>query len=147
MNELEPLPVEPIRNSLILTGLVLRTFSLTEADPPVHVAVAVRSPLNEAGPGVTFSVRGTLAPGATGSAIVTGASAVHPLGAGGPRLAPLTGAPDVLGEVSFGSWDDPGENVCRPGGPSMVAEPTRTVPVLLLPEESSTDAPLASSNL
>src|SRR3954454_17485676 len=134
MNEFEPLPVEPIRNSLILIGLVLRTFSLTEADPPVHVAVAVRSPLNEAGPEVTFSVRVTVAPGATGSAIVTGASAVPPLGTVRPSLTPPTGAPVVFVKVTFVSWDDPDENVCRPGGPSMVAEPTRTVPVLLLPE-------------
>src|SRR4051795_8646615 len=123
MNELVPLVgvLEPIRNSLILIGLVLRTFSLTEADCVPQVAVAVSSPLRAAGPEVTFSVRVTLAPGATGSAIVTGASVVHPAGAVMPSFTPETAAPVVFVNVTFVSWLEPGENVCRPGGPSIDA--------------------------
>src|SRR3954451_7445533 len=146
MNELLPLPVEPIRNSLILTGLVLRTFSAIETDSAPQLAVATMSPLNAAGPEVTFKVRVTLAPGATGSAIVTGASAVHPPGTVRPSLTPVTAAPVVFVKVTLVSWLEPSENVCRPGGPSMVAEPIRTVPVRLFPDESTTDGPLASSN-
>src|SRR3954447_20124855 len=108
-----------MRNSLILIGLVLRTFSLTEADCVPQVAVAVRSPLNGAGPEVTLRVRVTLAPGATASAIVTGASAVHPAGTVMPSFTPETAAPVVLVKVTFVSCVVPGENVCRPGGPSI----------------------------
>ena len=81
MNELVALVGEllPMRNSLILIGLVLRTFSAIDADcPSPHVALPIRSPLNGAGPEVTLNVALTLAPGATGSASVFGASVVQP---------------------------------------------------------------------
>src|SRR3954469_13871057 len=120
MNELLPLPVEPMRYSLILIGLVLRTCSLTAADPPVQAAVAVMSPLNEAGPEVTFNVRLTVAPGATGSATVTGVSTDQPDGTVMPSLRPETVAPVVLVNLTIVSWLVPGANVCRPDGPPAV---------------------------
>src|SRR5262249_21238503 len=147
MNEFEPLPVEPIRYSLILTGLVLRTRSLTDALCAPQVAVAVMSPLNDVMPEVTLSVRLTVAPGATGSAIVTGASALQPLGTVMPSLTPDTAAPVVFLKVTIVSWLEPGENVCSPDGPAGVLVATNTLPFFPLPEESVTVSPLASSNL
>src|SRR3954452_4202416 len=97
MNELLPLPVEPMRNSLILIGLVLRTFSTIDADcASPHVAVPMMSPLKAAAPEVTLNVLLTLAPGATVSVIVAGASDVHPAGSVRPSLTPDTGAPVVF---------------------------------------------------
>src|SRR3954462_7175134 len=124
MNELVPFAgvLEPMRNSLILIGLVLRTFSAIDAAwPAPHVAVPIRSPLKGAGPEVTLSVRLTLAPGATASATVTGASVVHPAGAVMPSLTPETAAPVVFVKVTIVFWVEPGENVCRPGGPGAAA--------------------------
>src|ERR1039458_7095800 len=82
-----------IRNSLILIGLTLRTFSavvVANCFPLlvgfVHTALPTRSPLKAAGPEVTLKVALTLAPGATGSGIVTdvlvvfGTTEVHCLG-------------------------------------------------------------------
>ena len=79
MNESVALAGAPalMRNSLILIGLTLRTFSAVVSDcvtPLVacfHEARPTRSPLKAAGPEVTLKVALTLAPGATGSAIVT----------------------------------------------------------------------------
>src|SRR6266511_1608276 len=73
MNELVGLSLVPVRNSLILIGLTLRTFSLVVSDclAPVagfvHEAVPTRSPLKAAGPEVTVKVALTVAPGATES--------------------------------------------------------------------------------
>src|SRR4051812_34303422 len=64
-------PLVPMRNSLILMGLVLRTFSTVEATSrpwPVgfrHSARPVRSPSNARVLEVTVNVVLTLAPGAT----------------------------------------------------------------------------------
>src|SRR3954471_8423867 len=94
MNELVEFMGEPslMRNSLILIGLTFRTFSAVISDcfAPVvwfvHWALPTRSPLKAAGPDVTLKVALTLAPGATGSAIVAdvlvapGTTAVHCLG-------------------------------------------------------------------
>jgi len=61
---------------LIVIGLTLRTFSIAVSDcraPPaalVHRALPTRSPLKAAVDEVTLKVALTLAPGATGSAIV-----------------------------------------------------------------------------
>src|SRR5262245_22542382 len=98
MNELVPLAglLEPMRNSLILTGLVLRTGSAIEADWSPQVAVPTRSPLNGAGPEVTLIVRLTAAPGATGSLTVTGPVVVQPAGVVTPSVTPVTGAPVVF---------------------------------------------------
>src|SRR3954453_21521041 len=104
MNELVPLAglLEPIRNSLILIGLVLRTFSAIDADcPSPHVAVPIRSPLNEAGPEATLNVALAPAPGATGAAIVFGASLVHPLGTATLSVMSVTGAPVVFVNVTM----------------------------------------------
>src|SRR4051794_31273600 len=150
MNEFVPLAglLEPIRNSLILIGLVLRTFSAIDADcPSPQVAVAMMSPLNGAGPDVTFSVALTLAPGATGPAIVFGPSVVQPAGTETLSDTSVTGAPVVFVYVTTVSWVVPGANVCRPGGPGAAADATATVPLRPLPDESSTLSPLASSNL
>src|ERR1700754_3317398 len=103
MNELVPLlgELEPMRNSLILTGLVLRTFSAIDADcPSPQVAFPTRSPLKLTGPEVTLNVALTLSPGAIGPAIVFGASALQPAGTETLRLTPVTGAPVVLVNVT-----------------------------------------------
>ncbi len=66
MNELVGLPLVPVRNSLILIGLTLRTFSVVVSDclAPfvgfVHEALPIRSPLKGAGPEVTLKVALTL---------------------------------------------------------------------------------------
>jgi len=79
MKESVALAGEPalMRNSLILTGLTFRTFSAVVSDcvtplaASFHEARPTRSPLKGAGPEVTLKVALTLAPGATGSEIVT----------------------------------------------------------------------------
>src|SRR3954453_793320 len=112
MNELVPLAglLEPMRNSLIFIWLGLSTRSAIDADWSPHVAVPIRSPLKGAGPEVTLSVRLTLAPGATASATVTGASVVQPAGTLMPSLTPETGAPVVLVNVTIVFWLVPGAN-------------------------------------
>src|SRR5437868_6299052 len=71
MNALVGLSPVAMRNSLILIGLTLRTFSIVVSDclaPAagfVHEAVPTRSPLNAAGPEVTVNVALTVSPGAT----------------------------------------------------------------------------------
>src|SRR5579863_2287875 len=82
MNAFVGLSGELMRNSLILIGLTLRTFSAVVSDCVlpvvwfVHEALPTRSPLNAAGPEVTLKVALTLAPVATGSAIVSDVSFV-----------------------------------------------------------------------
>src|SRR5664279_1474946 len=130
MNESVELVGEParMRNSLILIGLTFRTFSavVSECFPPVvwfvHWALPTRSPLKAAGPEVTLKVALTLAPGATGSAIVTdvlvvpGTTEVHCLGTEMLNWTPAAGAPVVFVNVTVVSCEDPGENVWSPGG-------------------------------
>src|SRR5260370_37923500 len=73
MSALVGLVLVPTRNSLILIGLTLRTFSAVVPDclAPwvgfVHEALPIRSPLKGAAPEVTLKVALTLAPGATES--------------------------------------------------------------------------------
>src|ERR1051326_3471030 len=116
-----------MRNSLILTGLTFRTFSAVVSDcvlpfPFVQETLPARSPLKAAGPAVTLKVALTLAPGATGSPMVAvaplppAATAVHPLGAEMLNLTPVAGAPVVFVNVTVVSCEEPGENVCNPGG-------------------------------
>src|ERR1700677_2398393 len=126
MNEFVELSGELMRNSLILTGLTFRTFSavVSECFPPavppevglVHEALPTRSPLKAAGPEVTLKVALTLAPGATGSAMVTdvlvapGATEVHCLlGTAMLNWTPTAGAPVVFVNVTVASCEDPGE--------------------------------------
>src|SRR5450759_1118237 len=131
MNESVELVGEPalMRNSLILIGLTFRTFSavVSECFPPVvwfvHWALPTRSPLKAAGPEVTLKVALTLAPGATGSAIVTdvlvvpGTTEVHCLlGTEMLNWTPTAGAPVVFVNVTVVSCEDLGENVWSPGG-------------------------------
>src|ERR1022692_5286159 len=120
-----------MRNSLILIGLTFRTFSavVSECSPPpvgfVHWALPTRSPLKAAGPEVTLKVALTLAPGATGPAIVTdvlvapGTKEVHCLGTEMLNWTPTAGAPVVFLKVTVVSCEDPGENVWSPGGVSI----------------------------
>src|SRR5262249_43854169 len=100
MNVLVASVVVPMRYSLILTGLVLRTRSAVDADCvapfAVHVAVACMSPLKAAGPEVTANVRLTLSPGATGPAIVSEpllTAALQPAGRAKPSFTSVAGAP------------------------------------------------------
>src|ERR1700693_3529096 len=131
MNEFVELVVEPslMRNSLILTALTFRTFSavVSECFPPVvwfvHWALPTRSPLKAAGPEVTLKVALTLAPGATGLAVVTdvlvvpGTMEVHCLlGTEMLNWTPTAGAPVVFVNVTVVSCEDPSENVWSPGG-------------------------------
>src|SRR5438876_12135285 len=130
MNESVELVGEPalMRNSLILIGLTFRTFSAVVSDcvAPlvwfVHLALPTRSPLKAAGPEVTLKVALTLAPGATGSAIVIdvlvlpGPTDVHCLGTVMLNVTPVAGAPAVLVNVTVVSCEDPGAHVWSPGG-------------------------------
>src|SRR5436190_9387082 len=134
MNEFVGLVGEPalMRNSLIFTGLTFRTFSavVSECFPPViwfvHWALPTRSPLKAAGPDVTLKVALTLAPGATGSAIVTdvlvvpGTKEVHCLGTEMLNWTPAAGAPVVFVNVTVVSCEDPGAHVWSPGGVATV---------------------------
>src|SRR5215472_11585663 len=118
----------PARNSLILIGLTFRTVSVVVADrlPPfpgfVHATLPIRSPLNGAGPEVTWNVALTLAPGATESNVcdvwvVPGTTEVHCLS--GPEMlsfTPTARDPVVLVNVRVESCADRGVNVCSPGG-------------------------------
>src|SRR3954447_21429718 len=142
----------PMRNSLILTGLTLRTRSAIEADcvAPwlVHEAMPTMSPLKLTVPEVTRNVALTLSPGATGPGIVSApwATELHCAGRERPSLTFVAGAPLVLVNVTTVSWLEPGANVCRPGGPAGVKEGVTTVPAWAAPDESATFVPLASSN-
>src|SRR5579863_3464726 len=129
MNESVEFRPEPMRNSLILIGLTLRTFPAIVSDCVlplawfVQEAFASRSPLKAAGPEVTLKVALTLAPGATGSANVLDVSVlpetteVHWLR--GTVILNFTleaGAPVVFVNVTAVSCDDRGEKVWSPGG-------------------------------
>src|SRR5579864_7560660 len=118
MKEFVALVAEPslIRNSLIFTGLTLRTFSavvsLCTLPPEVHRALPTRSPLNAAGPEVTLKVALTLAPGATGPAIVSDVRVVPEttevhcrLGRVRLNLTPVAAAPVVLVNVTVVSCE------------------------------------------
>src|SRR6266496_3366773 len=133
MNALVGLALVPARNSLILTGLTLRTLSVVASDclPPlarsVHEPVRIRSPLKAAGREVTLKVALTLAPGATESnvfdvSVVPGTKEVHCLL--GTEMLNFTAAardPVVFVNVTVESCEDPGVNVWSPGG-VVVAE-------------------------
>src|SRR5450759_159713 len=126
MNAFVVLVVEPslIRNSLILIGATFRTFCtvVSACLAPlvwfVHCAWPARSPLKAAGPEVTLNVALTLAPGATGPAIVAvfvvvpDTTKVHcALGTVILNWTPVAGAPMGFLNVTVVSCDDPGENV------------------------------------
>src|SRR3954462_10125181 len=115
MNELVALlgALLPTRNSLILIGLMLRTFSAIAADcvAPldefVQDALPIRSPLKLAGPDVTVNAALTLSPGATGPGNVFDDSGppatteVHwPVGTPILSFTPGTGVPVVLVNVT-----------------------------------------------
>src|SRR5437763_471469 len=127
MNALVGSAAVPTRNSLILIGLVFRTCSAEVADcrPPlagfVHEALPTRSPLKGIGPEVTLKV--TLAPGATGCgnvievSLVPGMTDLHNrLGREMLSFTPTAGVPAVFVNVTVESCEDPGANVCSPGG-------------------------------
>src|SRR5579864_1790202 len=138
MNESVRLAGEPplMRNSLTLIGLPFRTFSAVVAEccaPSafIHRARPTMSPLKAAGPEVTLNTPLTLAPGATGPAVVTdvlgvaGAMDVHVLGTEMLSSTPNAGAPVVLVKVTVVSSEDPGENVWSPGGAAVAAAGAR----------------------
>src|SRR5215831_7984503 len=139
MNESVELVGEPalMRNSLILIGLTLRTFSAAVSDcfAPlawfVHWAWPTRSPLKAAAPEVTLKVALTLAPGATGPAIVSDILVVpatkdaHRAGTEMLNWTPTAGAPVVFVNVTVVSCEDPGENVWSPGGVAVAAAGAR----------------------
>src|SRR6266702_2440479 len=133
MNALVGLVLVPARNSLILIGLTLRTFSVVIPDcfAPfvgfVHAALPIRSPLKGAGPEVTLKVALTLAPGATESnvcdvSVVPGMKEVHCLlGTEMLSFTPAARDPVVFVNVTVEFCEDPGVNVWSPGG-VVVAE-------------------------
>src|SRR5258707_2852096 len=128
MNALVGLGLVPARNSLILIGLTLRTFSAVVSDcrPPcpglVHEALPIRSPLKGTGPEVTLKVALTLAPGATESnvcdvSVVPGTKEVHCLlGTEMLSFTPTARDPVVFVNVTVESCQDPAVNVWSPGG-------------------------------
>src|SRR5258708_3342430 len=125
-----------VLNSLILIGPTFRTFSaaVTDCFTPlalVHDTVATRSPLKVVGPDVTLKVAPTLAPGATGAAKVfeipaePEATAVHPFGVAMLSLTPVAGASVEFVKITAVSCEEPGENVCSPGGAVVAAAGAR----------------------
>src|SRR4051812_1809550 len=128
MNALVGLALVPARNSLILIGLTLRTFSVVVSlrlmpfAGFVHVALPIRSPLKAAGPEVIRKVALTLAPGATESnvcdvSVPPGTTDVHCLfGTATRSLTSTTVDPVVFVNVTVESCEDPGANVWSPGG-------------------------------
>src|SRR5690348_6548847 len=124
--------LELMRNSLILIGLVLRTLSAVVWDclSPlvwfVHEALPIRSPFKACSPEVTLNVALTLAPGATGAAKVFDTSLlpetkeVHCLpGKEMLNVTCVAGAPVVFVNFRVTSCEEPGANVCTPGGAAI----------------------------
>src|SRR6185312_5450162 len=119
---------ELMRNSLILIGLTLRTFSAVVSlcfSPLafVHRALPTKSPLKGDRPDFTLNVALTLAPGATGSENVfdvplpPATCEVQPLP--GREMLSVTfaaGAPVVFVKLNAVSCEDPGVKVWSPGG-------------------------------
>ena len=123
---------ELIRNSLILTGLTFRTFSLvvSECFLPLgsfHCASPTRSPLKGVCPGVTLKVALTLAPGATALvnvfefSFVSVAEDVQCRGTEMLRRMWVAGSPVVFVKLTVVSCAEPSENVCKPGGAAVDA--------------------------
>src|SRR5581483_994784 len=110
-----------MRNSLILIGLMFRTFSATVSDwvrpLAAQEALPTTSPLKAADPDVTLKVALTPAPGATGSvkvfdvSVVPETTEVQPVGTEMLNFTPAAGAPVVFLNVTILSREDPGENV------------------------------------
>jgi len=133
MNAFVELVVEPslTRNSLILIALAFRIFPAADSEcfaalaAFVHDTVPTRSPLKADEPEVIVNAALTLAPGATGSAnaadlfVVPETTEVHCLGADTLSTTLVAGAPVVFVKVSVASCDDPGANVCSPGGAAI----------------------------
>src|SRR5580658_9925945 len=126
MNEFVWSPGELMRNSLILTGLTLRTFSIAVSDcfrplVGVHEALPTKSPLKAVGPEVTLKVALTLAPAATGPGVLAPpeANAVQPLGTEMLNSTPVAGAPVVFVNVTVTFCEEPGTNVWSPGGAAV----------------------------
>src|SRR5260370_18421592 len=137
MSALVGLVLVPTRNSLILIGLTLRTFSAVIPDCLVpwvgfvHEALPIRSPLKGAGPEVTLKVALTLAPGATESnvcdvSVVPGTTEVHCLlGTEMLGFTPTAVYPGVFVNVTVLSCEDPGVNAWSPGLVSVAAAADR----------------------
>src|SRR5437868_3936466 len=110
MNESVALVPALMRNSLILTRLTLRTFSIADsvciAPLAVQAALPTKSPLNGTGPDATRKVPLTVAPGTIGSANDLEAPALHPAGTEMLSCRPVTGAPVVFRNVTMVSCED-----------------------------------------
>src|ERR1041385_3257300 len=128
MNALVGLSLVPVRNSLILIGLTLRTFSVVVSDclAPVvrfvHETTPRRSPLKAPGPEVTVKTALTVSPGATRPNfidfwVVPGTNEVQNR-AGTAMLNSTSDATDpvALVNVTVASCEAPGVNVWSPGG-------------------------------
>ena len=125
MNESVELPEEPLltRNSLILTGLTLRTFSAVDSDcfllfdEFVHEALPTKSPLKGFDPEVTVKVALALAPGSIRLANVfefsleSKTTDFHPSGTEMLNLTSFAGAPEVFVNVTVVFCGDISENV------------------------------------
>src|ERR1035438_4731909 len=106
MNESVGLAPALMPNSLILTALTLRTFSIADsvcvAPLAVQEALPTRSPLKGAGPEVTLKVALTLPPAAGGAVDEDTAPAAPDAPAGTERLSltPDPGPPVVFRNVT-----------------------------------------------
>ena len=102
-----------VRNSLILTGEVLRTFSTDFSVFLPHFAMAARSPLNSFSPEVTSKVTITVWPGATGYSTFFASSAFQPEGTLRLRVRSLISLPVVLTNFTATFCVSPGKKVWR----------------------------------
>src|SRR5665213_1385019 len=124
MNEFVPVTA----NSLILIGLMLRTFSAAVSDRIwpvaefVHEALPTISPLKAADADVTLNIALTVAPGKTESekvfevSLVPETEEVHPEGTEILNEIPVAGTSEVFLNVTMVSCEAPSENVWSPGG-------------------------------
>src|SRR5947208_1055144 len=121
MKALVGLAGSPIRNSLMRTGLTLRTFSTAVSDrvrPSArHEALPVRSPLKAALAGVTLKVARTLAPGAIEAKLVApDAAACQEAGSTRLSRTPLAAVRSTLVKLTMTSWLSPNAKLCTPVG-------------------------------
>src|SRR5579863_1941760 len=140
MNPSVGLALVPARNSLILIGLVLRTFSvvvslsLPSLPGLRHEALPIMSPSNAPDPEVTWNVALTLAPGATCEkvadlAVEPATTAVHPRRWTDTSSFTLSaGELVVFVNVMAACCEDCGMNVWSPGGVAVAVAGVRLSP-------------------
>src|ERR1022692_3146848 len=111
--------VELTANSLILTGLTFRSFTVVVSDCVLPFAVqeafATKSPLKAVGPDMILYVILRLAPGESVPPLSADAASaavhVHCLGREMFNFSPVTGVSVVFLNVREADCDDPGEKV------------------------------------